>query len=379
MEDDSVRGADLLAGLQGIPDEVLKAARVDGARPARVFLSITLPLLRPALLLALLFRTLDAFRVFDAIYVLTEGGPANSTETLSIYAFKTLMRSGDFGYGSALRWPPSPAWSAWACSSFACWGRANEARPGAALLPRPALLAGAHLALARGGDDAALAARAHLRQLRRPGRLVRARGLNSVLVAAGTTALCLAVGASAAFAIAKLDFPGRSLLLAAALAISMFPPIATVSPLYLVLRAAGLRDSLPGLLLPYSTFALPLTLWLLTSWFRELPDDLWRAARVDGCTPWQAFVHVYLPLSTPALATTAILVFIFSWNELLYALSFISRPPSAPSRWPSALRRGAPGTVGADRGGIGGGHASAWRCSPSSSSVASSAASRPER
>lgn len=150
--------------------------------------------------------------------------------------------------------------------------------------------------------------------------------LNSVLVAAGTTALCLAAGASAAFAIAKLDFPGRSLLLAAALAISMFPPIATVSPLYLVLRAAGLRDSLPGLLLPYSTFALPLTLWLLTSWFRELPDNLWRAARVDGCTPWQAFVHVYLPLSTPALATTAILVFIFSWNELLYALSFISTP-----------------------------------------------------
>jgi multiple sugar transport system permease protein len=92
----------LLAGLQAIPDEVLKAARVDGAGPARVFFSITLPLLRPALLLALLFRTLDAFRVFDAIYVLTEGGPANSTETLSIYAFKTLMRSGDFGYGSAL-------------------------------------------------------------------------------------------------------------------------------------------------------------------------------------------------------------------------------------------------------------------------------------
>jgi multiple sugar transport system permease protein len=92
----------LLAGLQAIPEEVLKAARVDGARPARVFFSVTLPLLRPAILLALLFRSLDAFRVFDAIYVLTEGGPANATETLSIYAYKTLMRSGDFGYGSTL-------------------------------------------------------------------------------------------------------------------------------------------------------------------------------------------------------------------------------------------------------------------------------------
>ena len=92
----------LLAGLQAIPEDVVKAARVDGARPARIFASITLPLLRPAILLALLFRTLDAFRVFDAIYVLTEGGPANATETLSIYAYKTLLRSGDFGYGSAL-------------------------------------------------------------------------------------------------------------------------------------------------------------------------------------------------------------------------------------------------------------------------------------
>jgi len=150
--------------------------------------------------------------------------------------------------------------------------------------------------------------------------------LNSLVVAAGTTALCLSVGASAAFAIAKLDLPGKRLLLGGALAISMFPPIATVSPLYLALRALHLRDTLAGLVLPYATFALPLTLWLLTSFFRELPDELYRAARVDGCTPWQAFVHVFLPLSWPALATSAILVFIFSWNELLYALTFLSTP-----------------------------------------------------
>ncbi|MCP3142989.1 carbohydrate ABC transporter permease [Pyxidicoccus xibeiensis] len=92
----------VLAGLQGISEDLYKAARVDGASAWRAFRSITLPLLKPALLLAVLFRSLDAFRVFDAIYVLTEGGPANTTETLSIYAYKTLMRSGDFGYGSAL-------------------------------------------------------------------------------------------------------------------------------------------------------------------------------------------------------------------------------------------------------------------------------------
>jgi multiple sugar transport system permease protein len=150
--------------------------------------------------------------------------------------------------------------------------------------------------------------------------------LNSLLVAAATTLFCLTVGASAAFALAKLDFPGRNLLLGAALAVSMFPPIATVSPLYLVLRAVGLRDTLAGLVVPYATFALPLTLWMLTSFFRQLPDELYRAARVDGCTPWQAFWRVLLPLAGPGLATTAILVFIFSWNEFLFALTFISSP-----------------------------------------------------
>lgn len=92
----------LLAGLQTIPREVYLAAQVDGASRLRTFWTITLPLLRPALAVAVLFRALDAFRVFDAIYVLTEGGPANTTETLSIYAYKALMRAGDFGYGSTI-------------------------------------------------------------------------------------------------------------------------------------------------------------------------------------------------------------------------------------------------------------------------------------
>jgi multiple sugar transport system permease protein len=92
----------LLAGLQSIPEELYRAARVDGASRWRTFRSVTLPLLEPAILVAVLFRALDALRVFDAIFVLTGGGPANGTETLSIYAYKTLVRSGDFGYGSAL-------------------------------------------------------------------------------------------------------------------------------------------------------------------------------------------------------------------------------------------------------------------------------------
>ncbi len=150
--------------------------------------------------------------------------------------------------------------------------------------------------------------------------------VNSVIVAVVTTVFCLAVGASAAFALAKLDFKGRKALLFASLAVSMFPPIATVSPLYLIIRSVGLLDNLTGLIIPYTTFALPLTLWILTGFFEDIPDELYRAARVDGCTPFQAFRKVLLPLAAPGLATTAILVFIFSWNEFLYALTFISTP-----------------------------------------------------
>jgi multiple sugar transport system permease protein len=150
--------------------------------------------------------------------------------------------------------------------------------------------------------------------------------LNSLAVAAATTLVCLTFGSAAAFAIAKLPAPGRGALLAASLAVSMFPPIATVSPLYLALRAVGLRDQLWGLVPPYATFALPLTLWVLSAFFRQLPDELYRAARVDGCTPWQAFRKVFFPLAAPALGTTTLLVFIFSWNEFLYALTFLSSP-----------------------------------------------------
>jgi len=150
--------------------------------------------------------------------------------------------------------------------------------------------------------------------------------LNSVVVAGTTTLLCLAVSALAAFALAKLEFKGRGLLLAAALGVSMFPPIATVSPLYLIVRGLGLRDTLTGLVIPYTTFALPLGIWILTSFLRDLPDELYRAARVDGCSPFQAFWKVLLPLAAPGIATTAILVFIAAWNEFLFALTFTSSP-----------------------------------------------------
>ncbi len=151
---------------------------------------------------------------------------------------------------------------------------------------------------------------------------------NSVIVAAWTTAAALVIGSLAAFALAKLNVRRRALILAIVLSVSMFPPIATVSPLFLVINALGLRDTLAALVITYTTFSLPLAVWLLTNFFRGVPDEIYIAARVDGCTPLQAFYRVILPLSAPGLFAAALLVFIFSWNEFLFALSFTATTAS---------------------------------------------------
>ncbi len=120
----------------------------------------------------------------------------------------------------------------------------------------------------------------------------------------------------------------------------MFPQISIVSPLYLVLRSLRLIDTYPGLVLPYMTFAMPLTIWLLVGFFRQLPRDLEEAALVDGATRWQAFTKVLLPLAAPGLATTAILTFIYCWNEFLFALSFTLGPERQTVPVAIALFRG---------------------------------------
>jgi multiple sugar transport system permease protein len=151
---------------------------------------------------------------------------------------------------------------------------------------------------------------------------------NSTAVAALSTLLAIAIGATAAFALARLRVRNAPLILVAVLAVSMFPPIATVSPLFLAINAVGLRDTLAALVITYTTFALPLSIWLLTNFFRQVPVEIYLAARVDGCSAFQAFYRVILPLSAPGLFAAAILVFIFCWKEFLYALSFTATTAS---------------------------------------------------
>lgn len=149
---------------------------------------------------------------------------------------------------------------------------------------------------------------------------------NSLVVAGSTTALAVTIGGACAYALARMTFRGRHAILAFVLAVSMFPQISLVAPLFLLLREAGLINTYPGLVLPYLTFAMPLTIWLLVGYFRQLPADLEEAAALDGASRWRTLVEIVAPMAWPGIATTAILTFVYCWNEFLFALSFTLGP-----------------------------------------------------
>ncbi|GAB3670877.1 carbohydrate ABC transporter permease [Saccharopolyspora tripterygii] len=148
--------------------------------------------------------------------------------------------------------------------------------------------------------------------------------LNSIGIALIATAIAVVLGTMAAYAIARLDFPGKRALVGASLLIAMFPQVSLVSPLFDIERTVGLFDTWPGLILPYITFSLPLAIYTLSAFFREIPWELEKAAKMDGATPAQAFRRVIAPLAAPGVFTTAILVFIFCWNDFLFAISLTS-------------------------------------------------------
>jgi multiple sugar transport system permease protein len=145
--------------------------------------------------------------------------------------------------------------------------------------------------------------------------------VNSIGIGLITTLIAVVIGGMAAYAVARLAFPGKRLLVGVALLIAMFPQISLVTPLFNIERRLGLFDTWPGLIIPYITFALPLAIYTLSAFFKEIPWDLEKAAKMDGATPSQAFRKVIAPLAAPGIVTAAILVFIFAWNDLLLALS----------------------------------------------------------
>ena len=172
---------------------------------------------------------------------------------------------------------------------------------------------------------------------------------NSIGIGLISTALAVVLASAAAYAIARLDFPGKRLILAVTLAVALFPQISLVGPLYNLWRQIGLYDTWPGLIIPYMTFALPLSIYVLSSFFREIPWELEQAAQVDGATPFQAFTKVIAPLAMPGIVTTFIIVFLICWNDFVFAISLTSTTnaetvPAAIAQFPGVSQFSVPYT-----------------------------------
>jgi multiple sugar transport system permease protein len=148
--------------------------------------------------------------------------------------------------------------------------------------------------------------------------------VNSIGIAIISTLIAVVLASMAAYAVARLKFPGKGLLIGMSLLIAMFPAISLVTPLFNIERGLHLFDTWPGLIIPYVAFGLPLGIYTLSAFFREIPWELEKAAKMDGATPWQAFTRVIAPLAAPGMFTTAILVFIACWNDFLFAISLTS-------------------------------------------------------
>jgi trehalose/maltose transport system permease protein len=148
--------------------------------------------------------------------------------------------------------------------------------------------------------------------------------VNSIGIALIATLISIGLAAMAAYALSRLDFAGKTVILSGALAVAMFPPISIVGSLFDMWRSIGLYDTWAGLIIPYMTFTLPLAIYTLSAFFREIPWELEQAAQVDGATPFQAFRKVIVPLAAPGVFTASILVFIFAWNDFIFANTLTS-------------------------------------------------------
>jgi trehalose/maltose transport system permease protein len=147
---------------------------------------------------------------------------------------------------------------------------------------------------------------------------------NSIMVATITVVISMFMAITAAYALGRINFKGKSTLLLAILAVSMFPQVAVLSGMFELMQSLGLYNRAIGLVVPYTVFTLPFTVWMLTTFMRGLPKELEEAAIMDGCGPMRIIFEVFMPLLAPALVSTGLLAFIGAWNEFLFALTFVT-------------------------------------------------------
>src|SRR5215203_5309851 len=344
----------LLAGLGTIPEDVYEAARVDGANALQRFFRITLPLLRPVLLVVLLLRLLDAFRVFDLFMVLGD----QNLDSLSTYVYQDVMLSQiHFGLGNAAAvfmflcaFLASLFFAlilrAQASSGLAHSGLQRDSRRNRGVTGRGSGRSGLTLGALGGllsvlflaplgwvfwvsvaqGPGAAGGAVTGPSLLSYPMVLqytdLTTGLVNSAIIAGSTAVLTLVLACPAAFALARFGLPYSNGLLGIMLAIAFFPPVALLVPLLVQLRESGLIGTQLGAIVPDTVFFLPFAIWLLATFFRELPAEVEDAAKVDGASTLRVLTAVVMPLAAPSLFATGVFVFVLAWNELIFASTF---------------------------------------------------------
>ncbi len=389
----------VLAGLQVIPAEVYEAAKIDGSSTWNSFLHITLPLVKPALLVAVLFRLLDTLRMFDLPYVLVGSGQAERRDAVDPGATREhqhQIRAGGGLRHAAVHLPGDHRLrlhqAARRRRDRGLGQEGSEGQGPAPVQDRPQRREGRHamttqaasapgapgtsvsdappprkVKQATAGGDRARKYGVYagitviivyclapfywmiVTSLRRAAEVFDGTPLptppsvenytavfdpvnnftralvNSIIVAGVTTVAVLVIGTFAAYALARLEFRGKNLALSAIIATSMFPGIALVVPLLKIFTDIGWINTYQALILPSMSFALPLSVWNLTAFFRQMPVELEQAAMVDGCTQWQAFRKVIIPLAAPGVFTTAIIAFVAAWNEFIIALTMTNK------------------------------------------------------
>jgi ABC-type sugar transport system permease subunit len=333
----------LLAGLESLPQDPYEAAKIDGATWWQELRFITLPLMAPAILVTFAFRLVIAFKVFDEIYLLTGGGPVTATEVLSFTLYQRFFTEDRAGYGSAM------AIAIIFFCSFASGRRTLGAPPlgvggmrrlANRLLPHATLMAIAAAILVPVIWVIAAGFRTQISLLtgeflftpvlsnfvevlfsKTSDFLVNYR--NSMIVGSASTVLCLTIATLAAWSLARLAWPRWvvHVFLGWALLFQMLPPVALASAWYTMARVAGLENTFTGLILAHTVLNLPMALWLMGVFVREVPIELEEAARIDGASTAVLLRHVVLPLVAPGLAACAILTFVSSWNEFAVAHS----------------------------------------------------------
>ena len=336
---------------------MLEAAQVDGATWWQRLWKVILPNMRAAIMVAVLFRALDAFRIFDNIFVMTKG--AQNTESISFLTYRQVIEQMQLGMGSALVGAAVPVGAAARMARSSSCSRSTWRRQGVkadeeqelvghlrGFRPDPGLVPAAGgldrcrfrsspLAETTAGSpqflpsDWTLDNYKVLLDFDQPAGhdfLLALR--NSFAISLIATGLSVIFATLAAYAIARLEFKGKRLVLSLALAIAMFPVVSLVGPLFDMWRTFGLFNTWPGLIIPYMSFTLPLAIWTLSAFFREIPWEMEQAAQVDGATSWQAFRKVIVPLAAPGVFTAAILTFFFAWNEFVLAISLTSTTSS---------------------------------------------------